>query len=316
MDLHRCYLALLLALSEHCLGRATGVSSASDPFVAIHAQSHRPKWVITLRTAVAGQFPQGMARQRAEREGETHHQIQRREQISGMLPHHGSPPATPTQFPERDRGSVEAGRPLKEAIKLLTASTAGDAPAEPGALNWPELAERLKLHKMSSGALAKESTWLKDYQPHMVQVIEVMQGKGSPKTGKQVLQALVTKYGGTPGSRGRQVRLQHAAQLLRFAVDECGAGKGCRQTSPSWWAPNLQPMQAATTAHHKDAQLTRLIEGIPTRGGSWRSADGLLRAAAGRAGYIRPTEDGARLYCGYSKRTAKGSTKPRGDRRH
>ena len=62
----------------------------------------------------------------------------------------------------------------------------------------------------------------------------------------------------------------------------------------------------------KDAQLTRLIEGIPDA--RWKLAVQLMACFGLRPvelKYIRPTEDGARLYCGYCKRTAKGSTKPR-----
>ena len=280
-------------------------------------KANAPKWVITLRTAVAGQFPKGWLV--SEQSGKVKLTIKYSDgsRSSGMLPHEWKP-ASHTEILNSlnaVRGIVEAGRPLKEAIKLLTASAAGDAPAEPGALNWPELTERFKLHKLSSGALAKESTWQKDYAPHMVQITEVMQAKGSPKTGKQVLQALVTKYGGTPGSRGRQVRLQHAAQLLRFAVDECGAEQ-------RWLAPaNISELVGAKPAAHasrddstpiKDVQLTRLLEGIPDA--RWKLAVQLMACFGLRPvelKYIRPTEDGARLYCGYCKRTAKGSTKPR-----
>ena len=168
-------------------------------------KTNAPKWVMTLRTAVAGQFPRGWLV--SEQSGKVKLTIKYADgsRSSGMLPHEWKP-ASHTQILNSlnaIRGSVEAGRPLKEAIKLLTASAAAETSTEPGALNWPELTERFRLHKLTSGALAKESTWVKDYQPHMVQIIEVMTAKGSPKTGKQVLQALVTKYGGTPGSRGR-----------------------------------------------------------------------------------------------------------------
>ena len=149
----------------------------------------------------------------------------------------------------------------------------------------------------------------------MVQIIEVMGAKGAPKTGKQVLQALVTKYGGTPGSRGRQIRLQHAAQLLRFAVDECGAEQ-------RWLPPaNISELVGAKPAAHasrddstpiKDVQLTRLLEGIPDA--RWKLAIQLMACFGLRPvelKYIRASENGEKLHCSYCKRTAKGSTKPR-----
>ena len=109
--------------------------------------------------------------------------------------------------------------------------------------------------------------------------------------------------------------MQHAAQLLRFAVDECGAEQ-------RWLAPaNISELVGAKPAAHasrddstpiKDVQLTRLLEGIPDA--RWKLAVQLMACFGLRPvelKYIRPTEDGARLYCGYCKRTAKGSTKPR-----
>ena len=280
-------------------------------------KTNAPKWVVTLRAAVAGQFPRGWLV--SEQSGKVKLTIKYSDgsRSSGMLPHEWKPASLTQVLNSLNaiRGSVEAGRPLKEAIQLLTASTSGDAPIEPGALNWPELTERFRLHKLTSGALAKESTWRKDYVPHMTQIVEVMQSKGAPKTGKQVLQALVTKYGGTPGSRGRQVRLQHAAQLLRFAVDECGAEQ-------RWLPPaNISELVGAKPAAHasrddstpiKDAQLDRLIEGIPDA--RWKLAIQLMACFGLRPvelKYIRATENGEKLHCSYSKRTAKGSTKPR-----
>lgn len=166
-------------------------------------KTNAPQWVVTLRTAVAGQFPKGWLL--SEQSGRTKLTIKYNEETrsSGMLPHEWKATSHTEILNSLNaiRGSVEAGRPLKEAIALLNASAAGEAPTEPGALNWPELTERFRLHKLTTGALAKESTWHKDYVPHMAQIVAVMQGKGAQKTGKQVLQALVTKYGGTPGSR-------------------------------------------------------------------------------------------------------------------
>ena len=276
-----------------------------------------PQWVTTLRSAVAGQFPKGWLV--SEQSGKVKLTIKYSDgtRSSGMLPHEWKP-ANHTEILNSlngIRGSVEAGRPLKEAIQLLAASAATATPSEPGAINWPQLTERFRLHKLTTGALAKESTWIKDYQPHMTQIVEVMAAKSAPKTGKQVLQALVTKYGGTPGSRGRQVRLQHAAQLLRFAVEECGAEQ-------RWLAPaNISELVGAKPAAHagrddstpiKDAQLTRLLEGIPDP--RWKLAIKLMACFGLRPvelKYVRASENGEKLHCSYCKRTAKGSTRPR-----
>ena len=275
------------------------------------------KWITSLRGAVAGQFPRGW--QVTEQSGKTKLTIKYNDgsRSSGMLPIAWESGNTSQVLNSLDsiRSSVEAGRPLKEAIALLASNAEGDAPAEPGAINWSELVERFHLHKLTTGALAKESTWLKDYQPHMAQIIAVMTGKQSPKTGKQLLQALVERHGGAPGSRGRQLRLQHAAQLLRYAVNETGAEQ--RWTPPA----SLAELVGAKLAGHttkddstpiKDAQLLRLLEGIPDA--RWKLAIELMACFGLRPvelKYIRPTEKGEKLHCSYCKRTAKGSTKPR-----
>ena len=275
------------------------------------------KWITSLRGAVAGQFPRGW--QVTEQSGKTKLTIKYNDgsRSSGMLPIAWESGNTSQVLNSLDsiRSSIEAGRPLKEAIALLASNAEGDAPAEPGAINWSELVERFHLHKLTTGALAKESTWQKDYQPHMVQIIAVMTGKQSPKTGKQLLQALVERHGGAPGSRGRQLRLKHAAQLLRYAVNETGAEQ--RWTPPA----SLAELVGAKLAGHttkddstpiKDAQLLRLLEGIPDA--RWKLAIELMACFGLRPvelKYIRPTEKGEKLHCSYCKRTAKGSTKPR-----
>ena len=275
------------------------------------------KWITSLRGAVAGQFPRGW--QVTEQSGKTKLTIKYNDgsRSSGMLPIAWESGNTSQVLNSLDsiRSSIEAGRPLKEAIALLASNAEGDAPVEPGAINWSELVERFHLHKLTTGALAKESTWQKDYQPHMVQIIAVVQDRQSPKTGKQLLQALVERHGGAPGSRGRQLRLQHAAQLLRYAVNETGAEQ--RWTPPA----SLAELVGAKLAGHttkddstpiKDAQLLRLLEGIPDA--RWKLAIELMACFGLRPvelKYIRPTENGEKLHCSYCKRTARGSTKPR-----
>ena len=276
------------------------------------------RWVTSLRTAVAGEFPKGWLL--SEQSGRIKLTIKYSDgtRSSGMLPIPWEPACVTPALNALGsiRASVEAGRPLKEAIALLAASAEGDAPVTPGAINWPLMVERFKYQKLSSGALAKTSTWDVNYGPSMRQVVEVMSARSAPKTGKQLLQALVDKHGGTPGSRGRQVRLQQAAQLLRFAVEEAGA--------ESRWLPpaSIRELVGAKPAAHnagrddstpiKDVQLTRLLETIPDP--RWRLALELMACFGLRPvelKYIRPTDDGTQLHCSYCKRTAKGSTKAR-----
>ena len=114
--------------------------------------------------------------------------------------------------------------------------------------------------------------------------------------------------------------MQHAAQLLRFAVDECGA-------ELHWLAPaNISELVGAKPAAHasrddstpiRDVQLTRLIEGIPDA--RWKLAVQLMACFGLRPvelKYIRPTEDGARLYLRLLQANGQGLNKAPRDRRH
>ena len=311
-------LALVLALREQLPWAHLKRRDAQTPKKTSMPRSTPARWVTSLRTAVAGEFPKGWLL--SEQSGRIKLTIKYSDgsRSSGMLPIAWEPACvTPTLNALTSvRASVEAGRPLKEAIALLATSDEGDAPVTPGAINWPQLVERFKYQKLSSGALAKESTWDVNYAPTMRQVVELMTARSAPKTGKQLLQGLVDQFGGTPGSRGRQVRLQQTAQLLRFAVEETGAEQ-------RWLPPaSIRELVGAKPAAHiagrddstpiKDVQLSRLLEGIPDP--RWRLAVELMATFGLRPvelKYARPSDDETRLHCSYSKRTAKGSTQAR-----
>lgn len=281
-------------------------------------RSTTARWVSALRAAVAGECPKGWLV--SEQSGRVKVTVKYSDgtRSSAMLPIPWEPACvTPTLNALTSvRASVEAGRPLKEAIALLAATADGEAPAAPGAVNWPQLVERFRYQKLTTGALAKESTWNWNYAPTMRQVVEVMTARSAPKTGKQLLQALVDQFGGVPGSRGRHIRLQQAAALLRFGVEEIGVEQ-------RWMPPaSISELVGRAPAGHntgntdstplKDQQLTRLLECITEP--HWRLAIELMACFGLRPielRFIRPSADGTQLHCSYCKRTSKGSTSAR-----
>lgn len=97
-------------------------------------------------------------------------------------------------------------------------------------INWPQLIQAFKDHKLSSGAI-KQSTWDEIYWRRMVVILDVVGGKRRPISSKQLLQAVIESWKDRPGSRGHQLQVQFTAALLRWGVDS--------ERLPSSWAPPL-----------------------------------------------------------------------------
>lgn len=203
----------------------------------------------------------------------------------------------------------DSGLGLREAYGLI--DSAHGVEAANGELKWEEVVNRFALSKVSSGAVTDRS-WREMYAPVMQQVLAATRGQPRPVNSRDLLQRLVQNHGGSPGSRGRQLRIQYTAQLLRFAITNCAAEQR--------WAPpeNLKAFVGTCgkakefTTPIKDHQLVRLLDGIDNP--QWRTAVGLV-AAFGLRGvelaYIIPNPP--LLYCTYRKRTARcpEGTKPR-----
>ncbi|MCX5969319.1 MAG: hypothetical protein NTV57_17170 [Cyanobacteria bacterium] len=211
----------------------------------------------------------------------------------------------------------EVGMSLADAVRLQAAATTtgsatGRLSANGEAIDWPVMVEKFGAHKTAHTGDVKPSTWERMYGPIMRQVLVVLVERPLPHTGRDVLARLRDNYGGEPGSSGRRQRIQYAAQLLRFAVEEAGA--------PSRWAPpedlaafvGKRLESKADSTPITDAQLVRLLEGIPDA--RWRLAVGLMACFGLRPvelKYCRPSADGQRLAVSYCKRTSRGSTRPR-----
>ncbi|WP_094556657.1 hypothetical protein [Synechococcus sp. 1G10] len=186
--------------------------------------------------------------------------------------------------------SFARGIPLDQCIALATGSasleeddsTPEDVVEPIQATDWQGLVAQYRDHKISSG-LIKQTTWERTYAARMQRLVEATKGKTKPSTPRQLLELLTQRLKDQPGSRGRQVVVQQAAALLRWAVDN--------ERLPQEWAPPLvlssytgrrrEPKSVTTPIGVDDILL--LVESIPdTR---WRNAVQLLASFG-----LRPEE--------------------------
>jgi integrase len=189
------------------------------------------------------------------------------------------------------------------------ANEAADEAAGAAAIDWPDLVERFKARKLSSGSI-KPQTWVNVYQRRMTELLATLEGNSPPANPRELLEAVTSRWADQPGSRGRQLQVQQTAALLRWGVDN-----GFLDAA---WAPplELEPFVGrkreakAITTPMEVRHILELVESIPDP--RWRFAFQLLVAYG-----LRPEElqhlqlRGERLWCNYRKSTSRGETKPR-----
>jgi len=278
--------------------------------MAVRRKTRTAQWILSLRTTVRDQHGEGWSLR--EIRGRT--QITRRHSD-------GSRSATVVDIPW-EPGQItrllntvaqmklrmdEQRLTLVDAAELVVGS-AVDA-LSPDAVDWPQVVGRFREHKLSSGDL-KERTWDRMYAPVMKQALAALEARPCPRTGTALLEALVSRHGGEPGSQGRKLRLQYTRQFLDFAVVRAGA--------PGQWQPSgeiadlvgKRVVPKEDTTPLKDEDFLRLLSAISD--GRWRLAVGLMGCFG-----LRPVEllhcevEGSKLLVSYQKRTARGSTRPR-----
>lgn len=271
-----------------------------------------PAWVASMRAGLAG----------SNGEGWTVRDIRGRIQLSVRfedgqrtslvldLPWAGTSHADLLNTASRLKAlMLDKGLGLREAYGLILGAEGTQAPA--GGLNWPEVVRRFEEFKVGSGAV-KASNWHEMYQPVMNQVLKAFSATPRPVNSKVLLERLVASHGGAPGSRGRQLRVQYTAQLLRFAVDKCAADQRWQPPASLKLYVGIRSQGKQLTTPIKDYQIVRLLDGIDNP--KWRTAVGLV-ACFGLRGvelaFIHPR--GELLHCGYRKRTERcpQGTKPR-----
>jgi len=201
------------------------------------------------------------------------------------------------------------GLPIERAVAVaLSPEEPGEGPGA-GTIDWPDLVERFKARKLSSGAI-KPQTWANVYQRRMDELLAAMASPSAPTSPRELLESLTIRWADNPGSRGRQMQVQQTAALLRWGVDN-GILTG-------EWAPplDLDPfvgrkrIARSITTPIEVKHILELVDAIPDD--RWRFAFQLLAAYG-----LRPEElqhlqlRGDRLWCEYRKSTSRGETKPR-----
>jgi integrase len=199
------------------------------------------------------------------------------------------------------------------AFDVAQSTGAGDK------LNWGEVLRKFKEQKLDDGI--KASTWDREYQTRLGWLIDQLNSPSGPNNGTNALKAMRVGrngHGDEPGSRGRRLRIQYAAQILGFAVRELGvdqrwqppdaaeiAGIIGKKSSDTPSAANAGQAHALT-----DEQFLRLFDSITNP--SWKLAIGLVGVFGLRGvelNYASAKPDGLRVE--YRKVTARGKTDPR-----
>ena len=105
------------------------------------------------------------------------------------------------------------GKGLAEAYELVKQKKESGLN---GTLDWEQLARKFKTHKTSNG---KKGTrvWNRNYRTPIGRTLLILTHEPSISNGYSVLKTLVERHGGAPGTASRRLRIQYAAEFLRFA---------------------------------------------------------------------------------------------------
>ena len=105
------------------------------------------------------------------------------------------------------------GKSLAEAYELVKQKNESGLNS---AFNWELLARKFKSHKTSNGKKGSR-VWNRNYRTPIARTLLILTGEPSVSSGYSVLKNLVERHGGEPGSASRRLRIQYAAEFLRFA---------------------------------------------------------------------------------------------------
>lgn len=183
--------------------------------------------------------------------------------------------------------------------------------ASPSAVDLVEIWERFGDYKVRGTGQIKLSTWQKDYRITGGRLREVQ--SQSPASAKDLLRAIADRW--DPGSRRREIAVQHMAAMLRWAIEE-GHLSAEQWTPPPKISRIVGPKpQKESSVPLKDQQILELFDALPKdpAGRRWLFALQLVASFG-----LRPVEllhldlspDG-KLWCRYQKTSGGGRTKPR-----
>jgi len=219
---------------------------------------------------------------------------------------------------------VSKGRTLKAAVAIVSRSSVKSSAAPAGARNdssqlllecWSAFGE----FKVSKSGQIKASTWKTVYGRTEKRLKQVLHATDA----KSLLELAAESW--VPGSRARQIALQHLSAMLRWGVDEG------RLPTEAWVPPTDLSRYLGERATKKevrtpldDQQILQLLGALPVESRHPRDREAARRwsfAFQLMATYgLRPveihhlrieTKGKRRLWCDYCKRSGGGVTKPR-----
>ena len=261
-----------------------------------------PAWVTAMRQGLKGQNGEGwMVRDiRGRIQLTCRFDDGQRSSAVTELPWAGASQAELLTLAARIKPMVAAGKTVKESVALLSSTPTG----ADGATDWPWVAEAFRKHKLNSGQVS-ERTWRRNYSRHVNRAVALLTAKPKPTSGAGLLKAMVEIHfpdGKGSGLTDRRTCIQYLAQMLKFAVADCGADQRWLPPTDLKLLIGMRAKKKALTTPIKDDQITRLLEG--TTDPRWRTAIGLVACFG-----LRPVElhllsvNGQLLHCDYRKRT-------------
>ena len=114
------------------------------------------------------------------------------------------------------------GKTLTEAYELVRQKKKSDLY---GKLDWEKLSSKFKIHKTSNGKKGIR-VWNRNYRTTIDRTLAIITSQPQTSNGYTVLKEIIERHGGEPGSASRRLRIQYAAEFLRFAFKN-GANKSC-----------------------------------------------------------------------------------------
>lgn len=105
------------------------------------------------------------------------------------------------------------GKGLAEAYELVKLRQESGADDE---LDWERLASKFKSSKTSNRKNGPR-VWNRNYRTPIARSVLILTSEPETSSGYVLLKKLVERHGGEPGSTSRRLRIQYAAEFLRFA---------------------------------------------------------------------------------------------------
>ncbi len=107
----------------------------------------------------------------------------------------------------------EQGKGLAEAYEIVKQRKESGSGSE---LDWERLLRKFKSHK-TNNSMKGARVWNRNYRTPIARTVLILTSNPGPTNGYTLLKTLVELHGGEPGSTSRRLRIQYAAEFLRFA---------------------------------------------------------------------------------------------------